>query len=59
MKRKVKALFWPIYDSTDNEKINETNETKKTDGERDLHIVEKFITNERARFHSRPIFSLL
>ena len=31
---------------------------KKNGGERDLHIVEKVLTSERACFHSRSIFSL-
>ena len=41
------------------EKVTETIASKKTGRECDLHIVEKFITNERARFHSRSIFSLI
>ena len=39
-------------------KVSETLPLQETGGERILHIVEKFLTSERARFHSRPIFSL-
>ena len=39
-------------------KVSETLTLQKTGGERILHIVEKFLTSERARFYSRYICSL-
>ena len=59
-KREHDRLVWLFCESSDREKSNrDICLIYLSGGERDLHIVENFITDERARFYSRYICSLI